>query len=146
LLALNPVLALPGILNRANLASPSLFPKEFNPELAKRQTQTCVDTCGSTCYWQSDIDAALQKGYSLHQAGQTEGSDEYPHEFDDREGFDIPVAGPWYEFPILNSFEVYNGGSPGADRVVFNSEGVLAIVVTHTGATDDDFLQCTAGS
>lgn len=85
----------------------------------------------------------MQKGYSLYQSGQTEGSNDYPHEFDDREGFDITVSGPWYEFPILNSYEVYTGGSPGADRVVFNSEGTLAIVVTHTGAKNDDFLQCS---
>ncbi|KAK4949823.1 hypothetical protein LTR10_011665 [Elasticomyces elasticus] len=124
LFALSPVFARPGTLN-----------------LAKRQS--CVDTCGSTCYWQSDIDAALQQGFSFYQQGTTVGKDEYPHEFDDREGFDITVWGPWYEFPILNSYEVYTGGSPGADRVVFTRDGTLALVVTHTGATDDNFVECS---
>lgn len=35
---------------------------------------TCVYTCGSVCYWQTDIDAALAKGYSLYQSGQTLGN------------------------------------------------------------------------
>ncbi len=29
----------------------------------------CVYTCGSVCYWQSDIDAALAKGSSLQESG-----------------------------------------------------------------------------
>jgi hypothetical protein len=35
---------------------------------------TCVYTCGSVCYWQTDIDAALAKGYSLYKSGSTLGS------------------------------------------------------------------------
>ncbi|KAK5397746.1 hypothetical protein LTR07_004899 [Exophiala xenobiotica] len=127
------------ILHRS--ASPSLYPRDFTPGLAARQS--CVDTCGSACYWQSDIDAAVQKGYSLHESGDTVGDNDYPHEFDDREGFDITVSGPWYEYPILSSYEVYTGGAPGADRVVFNDEGTLALVVTHTGASDDNFVECS---
>lgn len=34
---------------------------------------TCIYTCGSVCYWQTDIDAALAKGYSLYQSGSTLG-------------------------------------------------------------------------
>lgn len=34
---------------------------------------TCVYTCGSVCYWQTDIDAALAKGYSLYESGETLG-------------------------------------------------------------------------
>lgn len=38
---------------------------------------------------------------------------------------------------------MYTGGSPGADRVVFaDSNGALAGVVTHTGASGDDFVPC----
>jgi hypothetical protein len=33
-------------------------------------SETCVYTCGSVCYWQSDIDAAVSKGVSLQQSGQ----------------------------------------------------------------------------
>ncbi|KAK5325166.1 hypothetical protein LTR93_004643 [Exophiala xenobiotica] len=139
-LLLSPVFAMPkAILHRS--ASPSLYPRDFTPGLAARQS--CVDTCGSACYWQSDIDTAVQKGYSLHESGDTVGDNDYPHEFDDREGFDITVSGPWYEYPILSSYEVYTGGAPGADRVVFNDEGTLALVVTHTGASDDNFVECS---
>ncbi|KAI1768749.1 hypothetical protein GGR53DRAFT_476935 [Hypoxylon sp. FL1150] len=103
----------------------------------------CVATCGSVCYWQSDIDAAVQKGYSLYQSGQTLGSDDYPHQYNDYEGFDFPDPAPWYEFPILSSYDVYSGGSPGADRVVFNSAGDYQASITHTGASGNDFVECT---
>lgn len=33
----------------------------------------CVYTCGSVCYWQTDIDAALAEGYSLYQSKKTLG-------------------------------------------------------------------------
>ncbi|KAM5368092.1 hypothetical protein ACJZ2D_009696 [Fusarium nematophilum] len=103
---------------------------------------SCVYTCGSTCYWQSDIDAALNKGYSLYQSGSTLGSGDYPHQYNDREGFDFPTSGPWYEFPILASFKVYSGGSPGPDRVIFDSNGNLDSLITHTGASGDNFVGC----
>jgi len=35
---------------------------------------SCVYTCGTVCYWQSDINAALAKGYSLYQSGSTVGT------------------------------------------------------------------------
>ncbi|KAI1777774.1 hypothetical protein F4818DRAFT_439100 [Hypoxylon cercidicola] len=111
-------------------------------KIAPRQ-QNCVATCGSVCYWQSDIDAAVQKGYSLHQSGQTLGSGDYPHQYNDYEGFDFPDPAPWYEFPILRSFDVYNGGSPGADRVVFNNDGKYQASITHTGASGNNFVACT---
>lgn len=38
-----------------------------------QKKDSCVYVCGSNCYWQSDIDAALAKGYSLYQEGETEG-------------------------------------------------------------------------
>jgi hypothetical protein len=34
---------------------------------------SCVYHCGSVCYWQSDIDAALAKGYALYKSGSTLG-------------------------------------------------------------------------
>ena len=116
--------------------------------LFSRQDTSCADTCGTTCYWASDISAAVSAGYALYTSGQTAGSGSgaYPHQYNDYEGFDFaPVDGPYYEFPILDSFKVYSGGSPGADRVVFNGDGDLAGVITHTGARGDDFLQCVAG-
>ncbi|EEA19300.1 hypothetical protein TMatcc_009435 [Talaromyces marneffei ATCC 18224] len=104
---------------------------------------SCVERCGKTCYWQSDIDAALNQGYSLLQSSQTDHG--YPHQYNDNEGFDFPVSGPWYEYPILSSFNVYTGGQPGADRVIFNGDGEYAALITHTGASNyDGFVECNA--
>ncbi|KAH8909239.1 ribonuclease-domain-containing protein [Coniochaeta sp. PMI_546] len=106
---------------------------------------TCVYHCGSICYWQSDIDAALAKGYSLYKSGSTLGSDKYPHQYNDLEGFSFPTASPWYEFPILSSYSVYSGGSPGPDRVIFDSKGNFDSLITHTGASGNNFKACTKG-
>ncbi|KAJ3735273.1 Ribonuclease/ribotoxin [Lentinula guzmanii] len=48
----------------------------------------------------------------------------------------------WYEYPILKGGTAYSGGDPGADRIVFNPSGTYCAVITHTGASDDDFLAC----
>ncbi|MCJ1445764.1 MAG: hypothetical protein MMC23_006269 [Stictis urceolatum] len=101
---------------------------------------TCVDTCGSTCYYQSDIDAAVTQGCSDLKSGSA--PDSYPHEYEDYEGFSFPDPGPWYEFPILSSYKVYTGGSPGADRVIFTKSCAFQAVITHTGASGDDFVAC----
>jgi ribonuclease T1 len=63
--------------------------------------------------------------------------------YNDYEGFSFPVSGPYWEFPILSSHEVYSGGRPGADRVIFNDNGGLAGLITHQGASGNDFLQCS---
>ncbi|KAL1870001.1 hypothetical protein VTK73DRAFT_2844 [Phialemonium thermophilum] len=110
--------------------------------LPTEKRASCVYTCGSVCYWQSDIDDALQKGYSLLESGQTLGSDKYPHQYNDYEGFKFPTSSPWYEFPILSSYKVYTGGSPGPDRVIFDSHGNFDSLITHTGASGDDFVAC----
>ena len=99
--------------------------------LVRPEAGVCVDYCGSVCYYQSDIDAALQKGYSLYQSGQTLGSNDYPHTETNYEGFDFAVPGPYQEFPILNTYKVYTGGSPGADRVVFNTKLVICHLLTN---------------
>jgi ribonuclease T1 len=96
------------------------------------------------CYYQTAIDNAVDEGYQLYQEGKTEGSGKYPHTYRNDEGFDFPVSGPYQEFPILNDFKDYNGGSPGADRVIFNEQGELAGVITHTGASGDDFVACVS--
>ncbi|KAL1984346.1 hypothetical protein VTN96DRAFT_9207 [Rasamsonia emersonii] len=100
----------------------------------------CAATCGSHCYSSDEINAAVQQGYSLEQSGNEAG--DYPHEYKDYEGFNFPVPGPYYEFPILADGQTYDGGSPGADRVIFNDSGELAGVITHTGASGDGFVQC----
>ncbi|KIW94048.1 uncharacterized protein Z519_05364 [Cladophialophora bantiana CBS 173.52] len=136
-------LALPPELSSSKQpVSPSFWPRKFHPSSLTKRQQSCAETCGDVCYYQSTIDAAVSKGYSLFQSGQTEGSDDYPHQYNNYEGFDFPVDGPYYEFPIMDDFEVYDGGSPGPDRVIFNDEGDYAGVITHTGASGDDFVAC----
>ncbi|KAK3326118.1 guanyl-specific ribonuclease [Apodospora peruviana] len=101
---------------------------------------TCVYTCGSVCYWQEDIDEALTKGYSLYESDTPVNS--YPHQYNNYEGFSFPTSAPWYEFPILSSYVVYTGRSPGADRIIFDSNGNLDSLITHTGASGNNFKAC----
>jgi hypothetical protein len=132
--------------------------------ISLEERATCVYTCGSVCYWQSDIDDALAKGYSLYQSGSTLSKhlsaprttlpcgetnagphpDDYPHQYNDYEGFSFPTSSPWYEFPILSTYKVYTGGSPGADRVIFDSKGNFDALITHTGASGNNFVACSA--
>lgn len=130
-----PQLALLSLLTPLTLA---LVP---SPPLQDRET--CAYTCGTVCYWQSDVDDAVAQGYGYYKDGQQVGSNDYPHTENNYENIDFYVSGPYEEFPILKSYQVYTGGSPGADRVVFNTKGQLAGVVTHTGASGDDFVPCT---
>lgn len=67
----------------------------------------------------------------------------YPHQYNDNEGFSFPTGGPWYEFPILSTFKVYTGGAPGADRVIFDADGNFDSVITHTGASGNNFVSCS---
>ncbi|KAF2090307.1 ribonuclease-domain-containing protein, partial [Saccharata proteae CBS 121410] len=103
-------------------------------------------TCGSHSYTTKQINAALDQGYSYYSADEEVGSDDYPHTYHNYEGFDFPVDGPYEEFPLLEK-GVYTGGSPGADRVIFNTAGELAGEITHTGASSDDgFVGCSGTS
>ncbi|CCC10145.1 hypothetical protein SMACR_02723 [Sordaria macrospora] len=104
--------------------------------------QACQYTCGTVCYTSSAVTAALNKGYGYYKAGTTVGSNSYPHQYNNYEGFSFPTAKPWYEFPILSSGSVYTGGSPGADRVIFDSKGNLDMLITHTGASGNNFVAC----
>jgi hypothetical protein len=112
-----------------------------NP-LTKRQSST---TCGSNAYSSTKVSAALKAGCNYLQKGKTVGSDKYPHKYSDYEKFTFPVDGPWYEFPIKES-GTYSGGSPGADRVIFNAQCEYAGSITHTGASGNDFVGCSGTS
>lgn len=113
------------------------------PPSALEGRATCAYTCGTVCYYQSDVDAAVQQGYGYYESGQQVGSNDYPHTENNYEGINFYVSGPYEEFPILKTYQVYTGGSPGPDRVVFNTQGQLAGVVTHTGASGNDFVPCS---
>ena len=106
---------------------------------------------------------ALNEGCQLYSNSQTEGNDNYPHRYNDYEGFDFPISGPYQEFPIKESGVYYGGknltseqssqepvdadqeheGSPGADRIVFNADCEYAGSITHTGASGNNFVGCS---
>lgn len=107
---------------------------------AAPEKRACAYTCASICYTSSAVSAAQSAGWNLYSSGQTD--DSYPHEYHNYEGFNFPVSGTYYEFPILSDGDVYGGGEPGADRVIFNQDDQLAGVITHRGASGDDFVSC----
>ncbi|KAF2637309.1 putative extracellular guanyl-specific ribonuclease T1 [Massarina eburnea CBS 473.64] len=127
----NPIKLLPFLLLSTAIALPT--------DLDKRAGATC----GSVVYTAAAVNAASQKGYSYYQAGTQVGSNDYPHTFNNNEGFSFSVSGPYLEFPILSSGSLYTGGSPGADRVVINTSGKQAGAITHTGASGNNFVKCT---
>ncbi|KZV73220.1 Ribonuclease/ribotoxin [Peniophora sp. CONT] len=98
-------------------------------------------TCGSNVYTVSQVSAAVSGGVA-HESNPI-GSDSYPHTFRDDEGLKLFCSGSsWLEYPILKS-GAYSGGSPGADRVVFNTAGTYCAVITHTGASETNgFVSC----
>ncbi|PYH97636.1 RNase Ms,minor [Aspergillus ellipticus CBS 707.79] len=124
----------------------SLLPLLLSSSLVAASAEprdSCAYTCGDTCYWSSDVSAAQAKGYGLYEDGET--VHDYPHVYHDYEGFDFSVSGTYYEYPIMDDFDVYTGGSPGADRVIFNENDELAGLITHTGASSEDgFVQCSS--
>ncbi|EMC93727.1 hypothetical protein BAUCODRAFT_205433 [Baudoinia panamericana UAMH 10762] len=107
--------------------------------LTQRQSST---TCGKNRYTTKQVNAALNQGLNYYYDDEQVGSDDYPHTYNNYEDFEFPVHGPYLEFPIKET-GIYTGGSPGADRVVFNEDGEYAGTITHTGASGDDFLGCS---
>ncbi|KAF8600962.1 Ribonuclease/ribotoxin, partial [Ceratobasidium sp. AG-I] len=74
-------------------------------------------------------------------------SNAYPHVFNNREGFTFNSGckSPYYEFPLFRS-SVYTGGDPSYNRVIIGSvsgsNAAFCDVVTHYGASGNNFLQC----
>lgn len=71
--------------------------------------QSCDVQCGSTCYTNSQVNAAVNAGYSYYSNSNTAGGSTYPHKYNNYEGFSFPVSGPYQEFPLKKS-GVYSGG------------------------------------
>lgn len=105
------------------------------------EARACASTCGTVCYTSSAVSAAQAAGYKLYAADDDVNN--YPHVYHNYEDFEFAVSGTYLEFPILKSGSVYTGGSPGADRVIFNTANKLAGVITHTGASGNNFVACT---
>ncbi|OJJ88668.1 extracellular guanyl-specific ribonuclease RntA [Aspergillus glaucus CBS 516.65] len=108
------------------------------PQVAR----ACDYTCGSHCYSSSAVSSAQNAGYNYVEQGGHAGSSSYPHVYKNYEDFDFPVQPTYYEFPILSGGSTYSGGSPGADRVIFNEDGELAGLITHSGASGNNFVAC----
>ncbi|KAF2851478.1 ribonuclease-domain-containing protein [Plenodomus tracheiphilus IPT5] len=111
-------------------------------DVALEARQSCAIRCGSTCYTLAQATSARNAGYNYYQQGDQAGSSTYPHTYNNYEGFSFLVSGPYQEFP-LRTAGVYTGGSPGADRVIFNTRGQRAGEITHTGASGNNFVACS---
>ncbi|KXJ85060.1 Ribonuclease/ribotoxin [Microdochium bolleyi] len=105
------------------------------------QARASGATCGSVSYSAAAITAAGQRACQNYKNNNTPGN--YPHTFNNREGFVFATAGPYIEFPILKSGSLYDGGAPGPDRVIVNRNSCAqAGAITHTGANGNAFLMC----
>ncbi|CAI9636798.1 ribonuclease-domain-containing protein [Alternaria burnsii] len=125
------------------LALPTSAPTEEAVEIAAVEArQSCYVRCGSTCYTSAQVTTARNAGYNYYRQGDEAGSSTYPHTYNNYEGFDFLVSGPYQEFPLRTS-GAYTGGSPGADRVIFNTAGQRAGEITHTGASGNAFVACS---
>ncbi|KAK0498810.1 guanyl-specific ribonuclease C2 [Armillaria luteobubalina] len=96
-------------------------------------------TCGPNSYTPAKVQGAITDGYGHLNSP----INKYPHQYKNYEGLTMRCTGKVYnEFPILPS-GLYTGGSPGADRVVFDNSGAYCTVMTHTGApTTNGFVAC----
>ncbi|KAH7323374.1 Ribonuclease/ribotoxin [Rhizoctonia solani] len=121
------------------------------PDLFKR---TISGAAGADCddailFTATEVQTAAQAAASRVAEGSQIGRNRYPHRFNNREGFTFlpDCKAPFYEFPIFKN-KVYNGGSPGADRVVIGSvrgaDAAYCGVMTHRSARGNAFVQCDA--
>lgn len=91
------------------LASAALAAVAVANPVALDKRQSGSWTCGGNTFSSSQIASATDEGCSLHFSGDTVGSNDYPHTFNNREGLPLDGSGPYQEFPILTS-GVYTGG------------------------------------
>lgn len=73
------------------------------------EARQCYVRCGSTCYTSAQVTGARNSGYNYIRQGGTAGGSSYPHRYNNYEGFDFLVSGPYYEFP-LRTGGAYTGG------------------------------------
>ncbi|KAI6008349.1 ribonuclease T1 [Pisolithus orientalis] len=103
--------------------------------LVHRRSGGC--TCGNNYYTSTNI-------YDAISQAESGGGGDYPHQYEDYEGFSFPsCTGEFFEYPLEQGY-VYTGGSPGADRVIYDSSGDFCACHTHTGtSTYDGFVECS---
>jgi hypothetical protein len=77
------------------------------------EARQCYVQCGSTCYTSSQVSAARSAGLNYYRQGTKAGSSTYPHTYNNYEGFDFLVSGPYQEFPLRTSGAYTGGKSSG---------------------------------
>lgn len=124
--------------------------------------------CGSNTYGYTEIYAAVAWGIKLREKGIGRGQKSkdfpvgrFPHKYDETKfdfGKNCPPDDNHQEYPLITSGP-YNGGISnnkqwGPDRVVYYHEpgevgsngdpiGYYCGSITHTGANEGEFLQCS---
>ena len=94
-------------------SSPSII---TGPNLEARAIPGAGVRCKATPFNKQQIRKAVNKGVQLRNQGKQVGKNKYPHRFNNREGFEFPVEGPYQEFPILQDGEIYDGTSKYKSR------------------------------
>ncbi|KAF3932567.1 hypothetical protein ABW20_dc0105417 [Dactylellina cionopaga] len=114
--------------------------------LSKVQGVTEIDCEGKD--WNLDqVQSASDESLGHIKDGTTVGNNDYPHKFNNREGFDFnkECTEPFYEFPIIKGGD-YDGGPPNTDRVVIGTvKGDTAYfcgAITHTNSQGNNFKEC----
>lgn len=97
----------------ALFAAATVTATSLAPVLERRQGTTGLThvTCGGVSYSKAAIDDAVAEGCQLYADYETVGSSKYPHKFNNREGLEFAVAGPYQEFPVLSNGRVYSGST-----------------------------------
>ncbi|CAE6511716.1 unnamed protein product [Rhizoctonia solani] len=122
-------------------------PTKTTPLDKRTITGVTAADCDGFTFTSAQVAAAASAAASHVAAGTTVGSNSYPHVFNNREGFTFQSGcrSPYYEFPLFRS-SVYTGGDPSYNRVVIGSvsgsNAAFCDVITHYGASGNNFLQC----
>ncbi|QRV93323.1 ribonuclease [Ceratobasidium sp. AG-Ba] len=118
------------------------------PQVFKRSISGATGSnCNGYTFTAAQVQSAAQESLSHVLAGTTVGTNKYPHVLDNREGFTYPAGCTVtrYEFPIFKN-KIYTGGDPSVDRVIIGhvsgSSAYACGVLTHQGASGNNFLQC----
>jgi hypothetical protein len=98
------------LLTSAILFATTAFSAPITEPEAALEIRQQATNCGGVSYSSGAVAAAVNKGYNYYSNGQQVGSNNYPHTYNNREGFDFAVSGPYQEFPLLKSGATYSGG------------------------------------
>ncbi|KAG0642723.1 Ribonuclease/ribotoxin [Tuber brumale] len=95
----------------------------ITPTLAVVSGITGVN-CHGHIFTPAQVSAAANAALSHLNDGTQVGSNDYPHQYNNRENFTFNSGcwAPYYEFPMFRD-RVYTGGSPGPDRTRIGQEG-----------------------